>query len=92
MFDPQRLISALHQHRVRYVIVGGIAAEIHGTEQKTGDFNVCDDRAADNLTALVAALSPQLGAPIPCVFAVYYYLEAEDSKCRVKESPLLRAT
>ena len=58
MFDPQKLITALHHHKVRYVIIGGVAAEIHGAEQKTGDFDICYDRAIDNIAALVSAISP----------------------------------
>ena len=58
MFDPQRLITALHREGVAYVIIGGVAAEIHGAEQKTGDFDLCYDRSGDNMAALVSAVSP----------------------------------
>jgi hypothetical protein len=57
VFDPKHLITALHLNQVRYVIIGGIAAEIHGAEQKTGDFDICYDRSSDNLDAIISAIS-----------------------------------
>jgi predicted nucleotidyltransferase len=63
VFNPERLITLLDQNHVRYVIIGGIAAEIHGAEQKTGDVDICYDRNADNIESLISAikqLSPRL--------------------------------
>ena len=57
MFDPKALIQSLHRHGVKYVIVGGVAAEIHGSEQKTGDLDICYERSDKNIEALATAIS-----------------------------------
>jgi hypothetical protein len=55
-FDPTELITVLDAHRVRYVIIGGLAASLHGAEYVTGDLDITPDGAEDNLDCLSAAL------------------------------------
>lgn len=35
-FDPDRILEILDRHGVDYVLVGGVAARVHGTERATG--------------------------------------------------------
>jgi hypothetical protein len=52
------LLDALADGRVAYVIVGGLAATIHGSSRLTSDVDVVYSRAEENLDRLVAALRP----------------------------------
>jgi len=60
-FDPERILAALDAHDVRYVLVGGIAATLHGSPAVTYDVDVAAEQTADNLARLAAALT-ELGA------------------------------
>ena len=55
-FDPERLIRALARHRVGYILVGALAARIHGFPRLTADADITPARNADNLDRLAAAL------------------------------------
>lgn len=57
MFDPRRLIEALATKNVKFVIVGEIAAYLHGAARFTFDLDICYERSEDNLKALSFALS-----------------------------------
>ena len=63
-FDPQRMLAALHQSGVRFVLVGGMAAVLHGDVGVTVDLDVVPERTAGNLERLASALRI-LGARIP---------------------------
>lgn len=62
-FDPERMLSALDQYGVRFVLIGGMAAVLHGDVGVTVDLNVVPDRAEENLERLALALRA-LGARI----------------------------
>jgi hypothetical protein len=55
-FDPTELIRVLDAHSVRYVLIGGMAATLHGAEYVTGDLDITPDTAFDNLERLSGAL------------------------------------
>ena len=55
-FDPLRLLEALERHRVRFVVIGGIAGRLLGSPTVTRDLDICYARDTSNLTALAAAL------------------------------------
>jgi hypothetical protein len=67
MTDFARLLGALHKAGVDYVIVGGVAATVHGSARLTQDIDVCYDRSDRNIDRIVRALhslKPYLrGAP-----------------------------
>lgn len=54
--DPARLFAALASHRVRYVVIGGIALNLLGLTTPTLDVDLCYDAAQANTRALLRAL------------------------------------
>lgn len=59
-FDPDRILEVLVQQGVRFVLVGGLAAQAHGSPTITGDVDICYARDHDNLDRLAAALAELL--------------------------------
>jgi hypothetical protein len=55
-FRPRGLLEHLARHSVDFVVVGGIAAALHGSERNTFDLDICPAQDAANLDALGAAL------------------------------------
>jgi hypothetical protein len=53
-FDPERLFRILHKHKVRFVLIGALAARLHGFPRLTADITPAEDRP--NLQRLAAAL------------------------------------
>ncbi|MCG8588151.1 MAG: hypothetical protein MJE66_02580 [Proteobacteria bacterium] len=62
-FDPERLLSALSEAEVRYILIGGMAAVLHGDVGVTVDIDVVPERTPENLGRLAEALR-RLGARI----------------------------
>lgn len=58
MTDFAGLIGALVRGQVQFIIVGGVAATVHGSARLTLDLDVVYSRTADNLDRLAAALAP----------------------------------
>jgi hypothetical protein len=56
--DFAGLIRALADGGVDCILVGGVAATIHGSARLTRDVDVVYARRSDNLTRVVAALAP----------------------------------
>jgi hypothetical protein len=54
--DPETLFRALAEHKVAYVLIGGLAANLYGSPLVTNDADICPSRARDNLERLAAAL------------------------------------
>lgn len=67
MIDYARLLAALVDGSVDFIIVGGVAATFHGSARFTSDLDILYSRSDDNLHRLVRALTvlePYLrGAP-----------------------------
>lgn len=55
-FDPVRVLEALHDHRVDFVLVGGLAAVAHGSSLATADVDITPSRRTPNLERLASAL------------------------------------
>lgn len=55
-FEPESVIRLLGRHRVRYVLIGGLAAITHGAPLVTQDIDICCATDADNLASLADAL------------------------------------
>ena len=56
--DFLKLILALVKGQVKFVIVGGIAAVVHGSARATFDLDVVYSRSDDNIKKLISALKP----------------------------------
>ena len=54
----EKAVQALCDARVDFVVIGGLAATLHGSAQVTYDLDICYSRAPSNLRRLVEALSP----------------------------------
>ena len=65
--DFGRLLQILTGGGVEFIVVGGLAAAVHGAARATYDLDVCYERSQPNLTRIVTALAdiqPYLrGAP-----------------------------
>jgi len=62
-FDPDRMFSTLADAGVRYVLIGGMAAILHGDVGVTVDLDIVPQLDDDNLDRLARALR-ELGARI----------------------------
>jgi len=58
MIEFRALLESLYEHEVTFVIIGGIAATLHGSARLTFDLDVVYERSPKNLDRIVAALSP----------------------------------
>ncbi len=56
VFDPERLLTTLARHGVRYVLIGAVAARLQGFPRLTADADITPARDQTNLEALAAAL------------------------------------
>jgi hypothetical protein len=52
-----RLLETLTRHRVRCIVVGGVAAVIEGAPVSTFDLDIVHDRKPDNIKRLSSALT-----------------------------------
>jgi len=55
-FDPRRICAALTDAGVRFVVIGGFAAAIHGSPLPTTDVDIVPARDDENLERLARAL------------------------------------
>jgi hypothetical protein len=58
MTDFQKLLEALSQAGVRFVIVGGVAMVARGSGRTTVDLDICYARDPENLSRLADVLAP----------------------------------
>ena len=55
-FDPAVMLAALHEANVRFVLIGGMAAILHGDVGVTLDIDIAPANDPDNLARLATAL------------------------------------
>ncbi len=58
MNDFERLLNALASANVAFVMIGGVAATVHGSARLTSDLDVVYERSPENLRRVVDALTP----------------------------------
>jgi hypothetical protein len=63
-FRPEPLLSALVEHEVEFIVVGGYAVAAHGVVRATKDVDICPDPDDENLARLAAALEELDAKPI----------------------------
>ncbi len=56
MFDPSGLLRVLKRHDVSFVLIGGMAAILYGSDLVTMDIDVTPQRDTENLERLAGAL------------------------------------
>ncbi len=61
--DAERIFAALGAHGVEYVVVGGIAVQVHGHVRMTNDIDLIPSPTPENLERLARALA-ELGARV----------------------------
>jgi hypothetical protein len=54
--DPERLVTTLARHDVRYVMIGAMAARLQGFPRVTADADITPAKDAENLRRLAKAL------------------------------------
>jgi hypothetical protein len=55
-FDPTEIVRVLDEHHVAFIVIGGLAAALHGSDVVTVDLDVTPLSTRDNLERLSAAL------------------------------------
>lgn len=55
-FRPEVILERLIAHQVRFVIVGGLAAQVHGSPSLTRDVDICYSRELEDRQNLAVAL------------------------------------
>jgi hypothetical protein len=55
-YRPDEILEVLERHRVLYVVIGGLAAELRGSPYVTRDVDVTPARTRENYVRLAAAL------------------------------------
>jgi hypothetical protein len=56
LFDPERILRLLNEANVAYLVIGGLANNLHGYDRATGDLDICYERSRVNLRRLVGVL------------------------------------
>lgn len=56
-FDPERIITTLARHGVRYVLIGAVAARLQGFPRLTADADITPAQDQENLLRLARALT-----------------------------------
>jgi hypothetical protein len=55
-FDPYAILQALEDHRVEYVLIGGFARVLQGTEEITRGIDIVPSMRGDNVQRLDGAV------------------------------------
>jgi hypothetical protein len=50
------MLQGLQSNKIRFVVVGGVAATAHGSRRVTDDLDICYDNGEKNISALAATL------------------------------------
>ena len=74
LLRADRILRALLDADVRFVLIGGLASQVHGSPSLTGDVDICFELEGENLARLAGALDtlaairrelpPGIAAPI----------------------------
>ena len=58
MNDFERILSGLRLVEVSFIIIGGVAATVHGSARLTSDVDIVYERSLPNIARLVEAMAP----------------------------------
>lgn len=62
--EPWRVLGTLERHRVSYILVGSLAAVVHGAGGIADDVEIAPALKADNLRRLASALAELADTPV----------------------------
>lgn len=57
MIELRLVLESFAQHKVEFIIIGGVAMNLHGSAHVTFDLDICHTRQRANLKRIVAALA-----------------------------------
>ncbi len=55
--DHREFLQLLNKHKVDYLLIGGVAVNLHGYHRSTGDFDILIGSTTENKQKLVAAIA-----------------------------------
>lgn len=58
MIRFEQLLTSLNRNAVEYIVIGGVAATVHGSARLTNDLDIVYRRSSDNIKHLVDTLQP----------------------------------
>ena len=58
MLHLDKMLAILGRNEVEFIIIGGVAATLHGSSRLTGDLDIAYHREPENIRRLVEALKP----------------------------------
>ncbi len=58
MIEFREILSRLADHEVEFIVIGGVAATVHGSARVTYDLDIVYRRTRDNIARLADALAP----------------------------------
>jgi len=65
VFDPQRIVESFARHRVRYVLIGALAARLQGFPRVTADADLTPSSDSRNCRSLADILRSKEAAGRP---------------------------
>lgn len=64
-FDPREILAAFQRAEVSYVLIGGLARVIRGSDEITYGVDICPSRLRENSPRIKEALDDLGAAPVP---------------------------
>ncbi|MEA2642305.1 MAG: hypothetical protein QOF51_3699 [Chloroflexota bacterium] len=78
MYDPEQIPRLLNAQRVAYLIIGGLANNLHGYDRATGDLDICYECSRANLHRLVLVLRALDASPRAWPSDLPFVLDVQD--------------
>lgn len=82
------ILGGLRANKIRFVVVGGLAATAHGSRRLTDDVDICYDLAEDNVARLARLLSKWNAYPRGIEVGLPFFMDAR----QFRSTPLMTLT
>ncbi len=82
------MLQGLRTTKVKFVVVGGLAAAAHGSRRVTDDIDICYDTARANVTRLAAVLSEWNAYPRGIERGLPFFMDAR----QFRTTPIMTLT
>jgi hypothetical protein len=63
LYDPEQILRLLNEEGAAYLVIGGLANNLHGYDRATGDLDICYERSRDNIRRIVVVLRALAAVP-----------------------------